>query len=265
MMKTLIKNELYKIMAGRKLHIFLVIGGMMTLILFFAANVLSIQLSEGEGFAQAATGLAFPLANLQVVAGLIAPLFVLLVVADQLIEEQKLGTLKLPLLSGIGRYHLLLSKFIALGIAITILMFALLVISYGVGLIGSGTAGEIVQDYSTWQGVLFTLLAYSVSVLPLLAVGGSVMLISLFVSSSSGLIGLTLGLALISGVISEVSSGLAPLILTTQLLFYDQMLQWVIGSLSGPNLLFSLGVIGGYLILSCLLAGIIFSRRDLLT
>lgn len=272
-MINILTNELYKIMARKKLYIFLGIIFLAALLIglstLHANNILSSQPTQGEeGLGNL---LAFPRDNaqnfpmilLEGVSGFIIPIMVVTFVADMVADEYSEGTLKLPLLRQISRNQLLLGKVVALYSMLLLVLLFVMLIAYGTGLVLLGWGPHFtmkVITFSPGQGILFTIFIYFISALPQLAFGMVVLLFSVLLSSSGEVTGIGVGLLFILSILGSIVNDAAPFLVSGYFnlprLFYSGFDPIVLGT---GALVVSIYGFGFYA-----LSRFVFMRKDIL-
>lgn len=220
-MRNLIRNELHKLFAQKKMFVFFTILLCMALlitgIVYTTHHNPKLQaLADMEQTANF-TGQQFPLTNLSGMVQMFS-IFAIIMIAEMITEEYTTGTLKLSLLHPVTRRRLITAKAASLWIATLILLLFTMVFSYIIGTVFFGWGSHFVlleKTYSTGAGLLMTLGAYLLTSLPVMAISLVVLYAALFLNSSGAVIGLGLGFFFAQSIISQVSSKLAPFMVLT--------------------------------------------------
>ena len=137
-----VKCELYKGFSQLKMLVFLIvmalapIVGAVGSILLSKSNEIISNPSFGE--ALRVTNLDLPIKMLNGLVDFIVPVFIIILVADSITEEYIHGTLKLSLMVPMTRVKCIVSKLIALGVEIAVMLGVLLIFSYIAGFIFFG-------------------------------------------------------------------------------------------------------------------------------
>lgn len=171
----------------------------------------------------------FPVFILGLFTNLFLPLFVFMWAADSFAGEAGERTLKLTFVRPITRIKVFTSKIIAIGLVIGIFLAILFILSLTAGMFLGGLNG------GWWGGFFNGIKAYSLSVLPMLALGIAAAFFAQFFRNSSG--------ALTASIFVYVTAKLLPLIVpqAAKLLlvsYTDWYLLWL-GPVSWEKLLYS--------------------------
>jgi len=140
----------------------------------------------------------FPILILGLFTTLFLPLFVFMWAADSFAGEAGDRTLKLTFIRPITRIKVFTSKIISIGLAIAIFLVILFILSLVAGLF----LGDAKTDW--WVGFFNGIKAYSVAVLPMLALGIAAAFIAQFFKNSSG--------ALTTSIFVYIAAKLLPLL-----------------------------------------------------
>lgn len=171
----------------------------------------------------------FPILILGLFTNLFLPLFVFMWAADSFAGEAGERTLKLTLIRPITRTKVFTSKIIGIGLTIGIFLIILFILSLVAGMfLGNAEIGW-------WVGLFNGIKAYSLAVLPMLALGIAAAFMAQFFRNSSG--------ALTTAIFVYIASKLLPLIIpqSAKLLltsYTDWHLLWL-GPISPEKLLYS--------------------------
>jgi len=255
-MINILKNELFKLFVQKKIYIFMGLMFIMTLI-----SALVFKFAEIDIIISAQS---FPLEALKMNIDMLLPIFITILIADMITDEYRAGTLKLPLIHPVSRKKLLNAKILTLIIASIILLLFLLIISYILGVImfewGAGfTFNEI--TYSNVQGIWMTICSYFISVLPILAYGLIIILISLILTSSGAVVGIAIGILFAFSILIQVSEILRPYLLTYYFSFFAMLLKNPLSM----EIILGLFVIGVYSTIAYIASVRLFIKKDILS
>lgn len=180
-------------------------------------------------------GQTYPLHMLQGI-DIITIIFIISLLADIVTDEYKNGTIKLSLLRPVSRTKLLISKLVCLLFGLFFLYIFTMVISYVLGSFFWGFGdqfefsgirytplGEMVNytcSFSSFEGILFTICSYLLSLIPYFIFGILVLFISLFFSSMGATICISLGVWLSMTLISQQIIQVRPYMLSSYFTFY---------------------------------------------
>ena len=208
-------------------------------------------------------GQRFPLDILKSNLEMLLPIFLSILIADLITDEYKDGTLKLPLIHPISRTSLLNSKIASLAIALLVLIFFSLISSYIIGFIffGAGEGLNIYgETYSTGYGFLVTMFSHLIAIIPLLAFGMVIVLLSLNMSSSGGVVGASIGIIFGLNILGQLSKTIRPYLINT----YFSLHGIILNSSSQISLSKSIIVIFSYGVISYLISLKIFNKKDII-
>jgi ABC-2 type transport system permease protein len=187
----LLKNELYKLFRTKKLYVFAAI-----ILVVLILNLYNYQPGGSEMTVWTFYyGQSFPMAAINILTQFIV-IFIPIFIGDSITSEYRHGTMKLTMLRPITRSQLLKAKIASLFVFISIMVLFFIIASYAIGTYflgwGSGTeyAGQL---YTPIQGLLLTLEANALLILPFMAYG-------LFVTSIAVLSG-NMSLTIISSMV----------------------------------------------------------------
>jgi len=148
-----VQNELVKMFSRRKYQVFLVLTGL-----------LSIGIGSLGGFTKGWIGLSSsntPLTVLWLVTGFILPLMIAMATADLFTAEQENGSIKAVVTRPVSRISILTSKVLAIVSYTLLLLSVCLVTSLGYGLVFNGIGMSHIAE---------ALIAYAVSIVPMLPI-----------------------------------------------------------------------------------------------
>lgn len=211
---------------------------------------------------------------------LFLPLLVVILAADLVSSEHSGGTIKLLLTRPVRRWKVLLSKYIALILGISLVVAITAVLSYLLSGVIFGYRGwtlPVLTGFQESNGVLLTeyvhlipqwkyvLMAYGLAWLSCLAIGTISFMVSVLVRSTATSMGIMLA-AVISG---SLLGQLAPTWNALRYLAFTQLrlTDYLAGKpilVEGMTLPFSLGVLAIWSVISIMIAFVVFTRRDVL-
>lgn len=253
----LLRNEFVKLLKLKKLYIFLLIllvnealviyfykfpGSMKSIIV--SPNGQSVPLTLVNGMAQFMT------------------IFIPIYLADSITGEYRSGTLKLSLLQPVDRLDLLRAKLAALFIFITLIVSFSVLSSYIMGTVAFGWGsytGYAGTRYAPAQGIVLTLTAYALLLLPYLAYGMMAAFVAVSATNGSTTIVLCIT-AVTAGQYLNSFAALKPFSLVNQMYFYHE---YFLKGLNWPAAILSTAVIFGYVAVFYLLAAHRFSKKDI--
>lgn len=209
MLYRLIKNEFYKLLKMKKVYIFMLIIGVMTII-----PVLASKFGGAEIVMKVNT---FPLENLSWSAEMIIPIFIVILAAEMVTNEYNNGTFKLSLVNSAKRSEVLISKLIVMITFILMILMFTLMVSYISGSIffDWGVPFEINgQVLSEANGILYTVGMYLLSIIPLTAFSILVIFISFNLSSPGSVVGINIGMIFLLSLIRQLSVKISPFIIS---------------------------------------------------
>ncbi len=200
------------------------------------------------------------------------PFLVALVTGDLLAGEATAGTYRLLITRPVSRIKLVTSKFFAGIIYTTLLVLWLSILSLGLGTLIFGTGELIVVKPTTViifarSDVLWRfLLAYGFAVLSMSVVASLAFLFSSLVENAIGPIITTMAVIIVFLIVSAIEINIFQAI--RPYLFTSYMLSWRLffdDPLNVSEILKSVAVLFGHIVLFYGLAAYIFKRKDILT
>lgn len=260
-MLNLVKNEFIKLLANKKIYVFMLV--------LIGVNLLPLLESLTGAIGDIPiNGQTIPLYMLTTYVNILLPIFLIVFTADMVTEDYATGTLKLSLIHPVSRTKLLTAKVLTL----TVLTFFMLIIGMVVGaavgtiIFGWGekfiyedAVNEIIYNFSTVNGLLITLGSYLVSILPLIAFSLIIMLLALQFTSSGAVVGVSFGMLLTLGFLGQVSEGLQPYLIN----YHFKLFNLIFLAVEYPKALISIAFIT-ILGISCYAASLLlFKRKDI--
>lgn len=253
-MLSMIKNELVKVFAQKKMYVF------MGLMLAIALLPVFISIKFVEPY----NGQTYAIKTLDFLVGEVFYLFVILLGADIVASDIERGTIKIFLLAPSSRIKIILAKNIALMIAIVTLFLFNLIVSYFVGILAFGW-GDNFQYQSvhctSMEGIVSTLSTYGLSIIPHIGFGTMVVFICLLIPSSIPAIGISAGLLILMLVGANIRESIAPY-------FISNYFQYFVGRYTEDariTIIQALGVSGIYIALFLPASIYVFRKKDILT
>lgn len=254
-MLNIVKNELFKVFAKKKVYIFMAI----LFVLSVLPCVASLILKNGAEI----TGQMLAISQLTMLTDLLIPIFITILISDLYTEEYADGTLKLQLMHPVSRGKLLSSKMITLAMTIMILLIFSMISGYIVGTAFFGWGDQFAIDdvaYSTGSGILLTFGSYMVSVIPMISFGAFVLLITLQFTSGGAAVGTSIGVFIILTYTSQFIEEAKPFIINN---FFDVFYLFINNS-EIKNIVNAFTVIAIYGIGSYIISSFIFHRKEIL-
>ncbi|RSK28593.1 hypothetical protein EJF36_17920 [Bacillus sp. HMF5848] len=211
-MKQLIKNELYKQLVSKKLYIFIAV-----IVGFNFFGILEDLLGHVDFVMN---GPNLPVYMLSTIVNYVLPFFIIFVATEMISHEYSSGTLKLSLLAPVKRSSLLVAKLSSLAILILSLLIFSYVMSVGIGTLYWGWSDTVLfedpnltaapVEYSLLPGLFRGLLAYVVSVFPLMAFASFVIWLSFQFTSSGLSVGVSTASLILMGVFTQILTMIKP-------------------------------------------------------
>lgn len=256
-MLNIIKNELFKILASRKLYIFIIIVTLIT----GGASILFKSNKVPLGFEISAHN--FPVMALVLIVTPFIPLFLIVLVAAMFTEEYTNGTLKLSLLRPISRGKLLMGKVAALLITIIALQLFIMFLAYIIGFVVFPGGEVFVFEKSTFtiaEGIFRTIGSYLFTVLPLFSFSMLILLLVINFNSSGGAVGAGMGLFVLLDMISGNFQQIQSYVINT----YFRYFQFFFVEVEIEKVLISFAIIMLYALLPYMISRHIFKKKDIL-
>lgn len=239
-------NETEKLLLKKKTVFFLAVAA-----IFPVAAMALVKLFQSKLGFFAVTSANYPILILGLFTGLFLPLFIFTAAADLFAGELGQNTLKIALTRPISRFKVFLSKNIAIGLYIIIILGAVLVTSYISGLFLGGRI--------SLAGLLKDILLYLAAVIPMLALSVIAVFLAQFFKSSTG----ALTTCIFIYIAAKASALVAPrLTKLTPFAYTDWHMLWL-GSLGAGRLLNILALIVSYIIILFSMGYYLFDQRDL--
>ncbi len=230
---------------------------MMIIILIQIAPVLFIGVNVFDGQ-------TYPVSMLGILVSWLLPLFLIIIVAEIITEDYKIGMLSIILIHPVSRLKLLASKVLYLLLLTASILLFSMISAYIIGTICFGWGEEFVLrgiSYSAAKGFFITLGSYLISIIPLLAFSIFIMLFALLLHNSALVVGISAGMLFLFFMLGEVVSELQPYLLTSYFSFFSHFYFYFNGNIN--SLLSALGIVSLYGIIPYIISNIVFYRRDL--
>ncbi len=260
-MLNLIKNEIIKLTANKKLYVgmfIILIVNLLPLLEKLAGTIVDIPIS----------GQSFPLYMLSTYLNLVMPIFISVLIADMVTDEYANGLLTLSLIHPISRAKLLKAKVLALIMITALLMIYAMIVGLILGstIFGWGehflfrdVNAEITYAFSTGAGLMITLGSYAVSIIPLIAFAMVIMFLALRFNSGGALTGTSIGIIIFFSFIGEIAEGLRPFLINNYFTLFKDVLLSKDFSQAGTALV----VLGAYTIMPFTIGLHYFTRKDI--
>jgi ABC-2 type transport system permease protein len=257
----LIKNELIKILANKKLYVgmaIIVVVNLLPLLEKLTGSIGDIPIN----------GQVTPLYMLSTYLNILMPIFISVLIADMVTDEYVNGTLALSLIHPVSRSKLMIAKVLALVVIITlVLLFSLLVgfvlgsliFGWGEQFVYQDVVAEINYTFTTFEGLLVTLGSYAISVIPLLAFGMLIFLLSHHFKGGGALVGISIGLVIMLSFLGEIAQGLRPFLIN----HYFALFKYTFLTKDIAQITTSILVLGIYSILPFALGIRLFKKKDI--
>ncbi|OEF96715.1 ABC transporter permease [Desulfuribacillus alkaliarsenatis] len=254
-MSNLIYNEIYKMIANRKLVIFLFLT--IGILLLPAASLIIPELDIPF------TGQDYAINMLSGTISMLLPLFIIVMLAEMFASEYEKGTLKNSLIQPVLRTEVLAAKVIAVGIITSVLLLVSMIFSYIIGTLLFGWGEGVLiggETVSGINGVLITLASHLVSLIPLMAFAFVILAICVAASSGTTAIGVSIGVFFALTFLGQLVEQVRPYLITTHLSFYIQVIEPALRQ----NLLFTVVVLAAYAVAFLVLAVAMFKRKQII-
>ena len=256
-MMNLLKNELYKLFRMKKLYVF---GAIILTVLML--NLHNYQPGSERTVWTFAYGQSAPLVLISILSQFMV-IFIPIFIGDSIANEYRQGTLKLPLLRAVTRSRLLRAKIASLFVFITVMMLFFIIAAYGIGTyyLGWGSKTEYAgQLYAPAEGILLTLGANALLLLPFMAYGLFVTFIALLSGNMSltvisSLVIMTVGLNL------NVFEAITPYSLAYHIVYFHENF---VHTPDWGNALQSTGITSAYLAVFSLCSFYGFRKKEIL-
>ncbi|MDP4182970.1 MAG: ABC transporter permease subunit [Bacillota bacterium] len=221
-MLKILSNEVYKLVIRKKLYIF--IGLLFVLAVFYVINVpRTNELLSAANIAEI-NAQTFPIELLDELAGFILPIFMIIFTAEIISGEYKDGTLKLPLLRQVSRIRLFLAKIGSLAVVLSIILISIMLFGYMLGAFNLVWGDKFIFKgivLSTGKGILFTILIYFLTMLPLLAFSAIISFFAVIINNEGTVVGLGIGLLIISMIAGSIFDKISLLLPKNYFSLYD--------------------------------------------
>lgn len=256
MMMKLLKNELYKLFKTKKLYVFAAI-----ILAVLLLNLNNYQPGSERTIWTFTYGQSTPLTLINILSQFMV-IFIPIFIGDSITNEYRQGTLKLSLMRPVTRSQLLKAKVASLFVFICVMAIFFIAASYAIGThyLGWGNGMEYAgQLYPPMEGILLTLGANALLILPFMAYGLFVLSIAVFSSNMSltiisSLVIMTIGLNL------NVFEAIAPYSLAYHIAYFHENF---IPALDWRLVLQSTGIIGIYVGIFALLSFYKFRKKEI--
>jgi len=257
----LIKNELIKLTANKKLYVglFIILG----------VNLLPLlEMATGSIGDIPIAGQTFPLYMLSTYLNVVMPIFISVLIADMITDEYVNGTLTLSLIHPVSRGKLLAAKVLALATMLALLLLYSLLLGYVFGSVIFGWGEQFIyQDvvsetnytFSAAAGFVVTLGAYAISMAPLLAFGMVILLLAFHFNSGGALVGTSIGLVIALSFLGEIAQGLRPVLIN----HYFALFKYAFLDQDTAQVIVAILVLGFYSIVPLILSLRTLNKKDI--
>jgi ABC-2 type transport system permease protein len=212
-------------------------------------------------------------------AELFLPLLVMIIAVDLVSSERSMGTIKLLLTRPVSRFNILLSKYIALILSVSLVIFLFGSLSYLISAIMFGNAGwsaPVLTGFSTYGGELdisgvrlvsqwqYIIQQFGLAWFISLVVGTLSFMLSILMRSSAAGMGTMLACLIAGAILSNMVSSWD----SAKYLFMVNLglMDYISGSappIEGMTLGFSLAVLAAWMVGSLLVSFTVFMRKDI--
>jgi len=196
--KAVILNETIKLISRKKYQALLVL-----------TCLFSIAITLFGGFAKGLIGLSTtntPLTSLSIVTGFLLPLMIFMAAADLFTAEQENGSIKAILTRPVSRMNIFISKVFAIILYAILVLFVCLVTSIICGIVFKTIALSYIGE---------TLLAYAVSIVPMLSIILFAAAVSQLCKSSSSTVMLSVFGYTVIAILGIVFSSISQMLFTS--------------------------------------------------
>ncbi len=246
----LMKNEIIKAFARKKLWFFLIVQFLFGVV----PLILRIFTDAGQ---------TYPLFLHGLTISWIIPIYIAILTADMIAEEYDNGTLVLSLVHPVTRGELLAAKVLSLFALTVFILIVTMAIGYAAGTAALGWGSRFLHrgiEYTSARGTYLTIFTYLCSAVPLFAFGLLVTFLAFLLGSSGAVVGISIGTMLLSTALGYLVPEAAPYLVTNHFGSFSQSLLF---SRNLPEAELGLKVMAVYGILSYVCSYALFRSRDL--
>jgi ABC-2 type transport system permease protein len=208
MMLNLVKNEMIKVFANKKIYAFLIIILLIELVPVFGSLMVKVSTFTGQ---------TYPLFLHGLTVSWVIPIFIAVLISDMFTEEYVNGTLTLSLIHPVTRSEMIAAKAVSVLILILFLLVFTMFLAYVIGLAIFGWEPQFMIrgiEYSTLTGIQLTIYSFLSSAIPLLVFGIMVMFLALLFYSSGIVVGVSIGLMLLFAFLGYLLKEIEPYLIT---------------------------------------------------
>ncbi len=250
-MNTVYKIELDKVLHRKKFVVFMIIGGVISVLWIILSVYLQKSLTgDLASIFGMLTGVV-PLGPLPFLVRFMLPLLAFMAVTDLFTSELSDLTIKASLIRPVFRVKLYGAKILAI--------VTYLAIYLGVILVLSTVGGIITADFASVKEVLLSVVAYVVSIVPLTVMVCFAAFVALLIKSSS--------LAMFVLIFSYVLLSALPLILPIfQRILFTSYLEWyrqLVGVIPGMTLFNTIIILFSYGVVFFIAGSMVFDKKDI--
>ncbi|WP_459501393.1 ABC transporter permease subunit [Bacillus sp. C1] len=274
-MLKMVGNELIKIFSGKRMYVFIAVS-----ILYVIATLASTKnmISNMDTIKDnipanlnvppvpeiVLNGFSASVITLDGISSFLLVVYIIVLAASSITDEYRDGTLKLPLLQGMKRNSLILSKLVALSVIIVFFLVFNFIVStisgsylFGLGehfVLQHPSYGKV--ELSIFKGIGVLLQMNGATLLFLLAVAAIVMYISIKMNSTANAIGIGVGLLLAMNIIGSFGLSLNPYFIFGYTKFHENIL-------NHEGVLLGIGILFIHFVLFLSLSLYDFKKKDL--
>jgi ABC-2 type transport system permease protein len=194
----------------------------------------------------------FPMLVLSVVVNTILPLFTALVAIDSFSGEFSQNTMRITLTRPVSRFKIFTAKIIAIGLFIFANLLLLLFLSVLAGFIFN-------TNSATFSAFARTILAYFISLPPLLVLGLGIVLIANFFKSGTSVFFVSILIFIVLKILGLAFSRYSGMLITTQLDWYNL---WVANTFPLGKIVRQFLIMSGYALMLFTAGFYLFDKKE---
>lgn len=251
----LLYNEIFKMIANRKITVFLIL----TVVVVFLPSLTVFVPEVDAGF----SGQNYAINTLAGTVSMLFPLLIVVMLAEMIGTEYERGTLKNSLIQPVARNQVLLAKMAAVIVILAFLLLVSMLLSYAIGTLLYGWGEGIITGegrISGVEGIITTVVAYGVSLIPLVSFALLILVICVAIPSGTASIGIGIGLFFGMSLFGQLVEQVQTYLITSHFSLYI----YVVETGLREHLWTSLAVLLVYASLSMVLAIQLFKKKQIL-
>lgn len=253
----IVKNELYKLFARKKIFTFGIVIFVISLL------ILGESLLTNSKMPGVSTGQAFSIILLGGMASFVFPIMIVLLVTSLVTDEYMDGSLKLVLVRPVKRNEYLLGKVYAYLIIIAVFLFILLILGYIVGTIFFGWGDTLMikgEEISSAKGIFLVIIVYALSLIPYFSFGMVIMFFAVLLDNSGSTVGIGSSLLIATFIIQQLVPDASPYLISS----YFNTFYVVTSGMDAITIFLRFLLILSYGIIFYNLSQAVFKRKDIL-